>query len=202
MNARYRFIRHAFGLAAVSGLASLLLVGVYAIGEESAAPSQSPELKDLRPSFEVRRAEAALKLATFDLQRALHANREMPHTVLKQDLERLRQFVAAAEERLARAKAAWNSAPNHAALEAAGGERNRAELEYRKALRANRLTPDAVGPLELQRLELAAEVARFDLCRQRAESSVRSVLGELAWEVSVLREEVSELRTRIAELSR
>jgi hypothetical protein len=143
-----------------------------------------------------------LKLANFDLQRALLANRETPQTIVEAEIERLRRSVAAAEKRFARAKAAWKSASSSAAIETAEQQHNQAESAYRKALTANRVTPNAVNPLELQRLELAAELARYDVCKQRAENDVRSVLGELEWEVSTLREEVTELRRRVGELSR
>lgn len=203
MGTRNSSHRLGFGLTAISGLAALLLVaGVYAIEDESAPSSQPTEPGEDHPSFEVRYAAAELKLANFDLQRALLANRETPQTIADSDVESLRQAVAAAEERFTRAKTEWKSAPSSAAIETAEQRHNEAASAYRKALTANRVTPNAVNPLELQRLELAAELARYDVCRQRAENDVRSVLGELEWEVSTLREEVTELRRRVGELSR
>jgi hypothetical protein len=162
--------RLGFGLAAASGLAALLLgAGVYAIEDESAASFQTTEPGEDHPSFEVRHAAAELKLANFDLQRALLANRETPQTIVEAEIERLRRSVAAAEKRFTRAKAAWKSASSSAAIEAAEQQHNQAESAYRKALTANSVTPNAVNPLELQRLKLAAELARYEVCRQRAE---------------------------------
>ena len=151
--------------------------------------------------FELRYAEATLKLAEVDLRKIEGANAKVPGTFSPAALEPLRQSVALGHKHVEQARAHGKASEYDSYVAVAEAGWKIASLEYQKASAAQARVGTSVDPNELERLRLTAQVAELRYERALGSSQVPESL-RLRWQVEELRDEVLRLRARVEALTR
>jgi|GEM_PF-4483679 hypothetical protein len=184
----------------------LLVVVCLAIGlkesvaEQAPAPAPTEKEPQKLADLDVRYAEVYLQLTKLEFARAVDINRQIPGTFTNAALEALRQSVVIAQEQLNDLQAKGNDR-KAAYLISAQASAKGAEAAYLRALRINEQSPGTIVANELERLRLSAELAKLSL--QKAETvEPANVQQFLQWQVDQLREELYQLKTRLAQIQR
>ncbi|MFV2066319.1 MAG: hypothetical protein ACC645_05015 [Pirellulales bacterium] len=154
-----------------------------------------------KESVRVRYARAYLKLAKMDLRRAMDANRKFARMHSAGLVERLRQNVKIAEEQLRQVLKGDAGKLHEVHLRQTEAAVKIAELELQQAVVLSKRAPAAVRRGELERLRVAAEIARLDLMQAREPASFQSAMPHLQWQLEQLRKEVLRLQLRVERLS-
>jgi hypothetical protein len=155
---------------------------------------------DQAQGLDMQYAEVALELSRLELDRAINTNKQVPGTFSKVALEALGQSVRINEGQVENFKRAPK---DRKALYLIAAEVNAqsAEAAYKRALQINQINPGTFVPAELQRLKLTSQLA--DLALQKASSvDLRNPQDYVQWQLDQLREDLYQLRTRVAQLSR
>jgi hypothetical protein len=192
---------HGKDTPAMKNLLFLLAVGVVTGVAASAAPPPEPAAPAAdKQNLDVQYAKTYLQLAQLELQRATNTNRQVPGTFTKPALDALQQFVQVAQQQLAIAE---NKQLDKKALYLISAEANAkaSEAAYARILQINRESPGAIAAMEVERLRLTAQLARLSLDKAR-NVDVNSPQEYLQWEIDQLREDVFQLRNRVAQISR
>lgn len=145
----------------------------------------------------VRYAQASLKLAEIDLRKAEEQNKKVPRTIPQVIVERLRRNVAVSEAQLEQALQPSAGGAVNVHVRYAEERVRIAELEIEKAQKARQRDPDAVPAVEVERLALAADVARLRLDMWRNPVYLPSLLDQMQWQLDRLSEEVIDLNKRV-----
>jgi len=147
--------------------------------------------------LQVRYAQARLRLAELDLQRARAANESLPHSIGDREIERLENHVAMLRRQVEIAREHPRTAARQAATAAAEAAcaDTRADLEV--ALRANERTPGAVSGINVERLRAKVDLAEIRLALCSSPEYELSLLAELEWNIEQLTDEVIDLRHRV-----
>jgi hypothetical protein len=156
--------------------------------------------QDRAQNLDMQYAEVALELSNLELQRAIDINKQVPGTFSKVALEALNQSVMINQEQLANFK---RGPKDRKALYLIAAEINAqaAETGYKRGLQINQINPGTFAPAELQRLKLTAELADIGLAKARSVDP-RNAADFLQWQMDQLREDLYQLRNRVAQLSR
>lgn len=155
---------------------------------------------DTRP-FAERYAEASLRLAKIDLQKAIELNKRVPNTFSPVALQPLEQAVDLAQQWYDDVRKAVADPLYASYVRGEEAALMIAEAEYQKARAADERFPGTTNPDELERLRLTAEVARLRYTRA-LDSASEPESARLAWQVEQLREEMIRLRARVEQLRR
>jgi len=188
-------IRPAY-LVSASIVASALLVSYSITAADPISPAPaSPD------SLDVRYAQAQLGLAEANLKRAERANQLVSKVVPANVMVEYRQDVEVARIRLADAQRGDANTAFIAALRAAEAGAQSADKNWQSAVAANKVVPTTIDSVDVERLRLRAEVYRLNVERGRQiMNASRDV--QLAWQVSVLDNEVDRLNEAIFRMSR
>jgi hypothetical protein len=165
-----------------------------------AQPPSAPPSEEPKESVDVHYARASLRLAQMDLQKALDINKKIGRVLPPYAIESLRAVVNIAERQLEYAlhKDAESLHQIHVAI--AEAKRTAAEAQLQLALAVNKQTSGLYDDTEIERLRLAAEVARLGLEQARS-VDVHSHVEHLQWQVGELQKEVLQLQSHVARLS-
>lgn len=147
--------------------------------------------------LQVRYAQARLRLAELDLQRARAVNESLPHAIGDREIGRLENHVAMMRRQVEIAREHPRTAARQASIAAAEAAHADARADLEAAERANSRTPGTVSPINMERLRAKIELAeiRRDLCS--SPDYELSLLAELEWNIEQLTDEVIDLRHRI-----
>lgn len=156
-------------------------------------PAEPKELREL----EIRHAKVYAQLAQLNLQAAEELNAKVPGTLSVPYIDRLRELVFVANGRLKALES--NGPPGNLRLVVAQSELNIAEGNLQRGIDINQRVPGAVSGHGIERLKLTVELAQINVQRARIESP--SPLVDLKWELDRLHEDVTELRTKIENIT-
>ncbi len=172
-------------LAGVLAIASLALHQAQSAGQqEKSAPATDGKTDD----FAVRYAKVQLRVAELKLLKAQEMNRRVAETISKDVIQMFSDDVAVAKGALAAAQKDG----------AIGGAYDlwmrRAEQDLvwrqtrlRRATEANRRVPDAYGPLDMDRMNTAIELAKLRV--ERGQSLAKgSAEDRLGWQLEMISE--------------
>ncbi len=192
---------YAHVLMLAAGLVVGALVTASSRGQPPPRDTQVVGSDEAKESVSVRYARAYLKLAVMDLRQAVDANRKFARTYSAGFIERLRQNVGIAEEQLRQALKGDEGRLHEVHLRQTEAAVTIAELELQQTLAISERVPAAVREGELERLQIAAEMARLDLLQAREPASFESALPHLQWQLEQLRKEVLRLQLSVEKLS-
>ncbi|HEX4128420.1 MAG TPA: hypothetical protein VHZ24_00145 [Pirellulales bacterium] len=184
--------------ALVAGCVAMVIVGATLAVADPVLPNSAVS-GNADSSFALRYAEATLKLAKMDLQKALDVNKLVPNTFSPAAVEPLQQAVDVAQQRYEQVKNATGDPLYELYVRSEEGSLRCAQADYNKALAANQRFKGSVMNDELERLRLTVEVARLRYDKAR-DSSHEAEVSSLQWQVEQLREEVQHLRARVEQL--
>lgn len=159
------------------------------------APASSTESHALDQKILNLRA----RLAEIDWQKAVDSNKQVPGTFTADEIDRRLAAFKFAQQRADQAKAG-SGAQASQALRLAQANLKVYEIEYQKALAANKNSADAVPPLEVERLKLQADLGRLQVAREQSTGSGQMVASHMTAGLEELREEVQNLRSRVEQL--
>jgi hypothetical protein len=169
-------------------MCSELLIAVACLGQAPPAAGDKPA-----ESIEVRYARAQLKLAEVNLNRVEQSNRRVSGAVPSSVVAEYQHDVEVAKARLEQATAAQAGGEFQVWLQRAVAEQKASETSWKKALAANRRMAGTFGPLEIERFQLRAEVARLLL--ERGQSLAHSGReAQLQWQIELLDNQVQRLK--------
>ena len=158
----------------------------------SADAKSSDELAKINSQI----AELSLKLAETELQVLVDANEKLANTFPRSAVDRLQQVVNAAKQRAAQTSKENGANVYSSYVTLTGGEMNAAALDYRTAMAANSQIKDAVPPLELERLRIAAELAKLRNERAQKAADVPDIVL-VNWQLEDLRDQVRRLAQQV-----
>jgi hypothetical protein len=174
--------------AATSTLLAVVGVACYQAG--TAAPAADTVPKE---SFAARRAEAKLRLAELALEKAQAMNRRVPGTLAGSTISQFTDDVELARQQLKNAKREGGADPFQSALDRAEMAVRSAENKYRKVREADERSPGVLQPVDLERWQLAAEVARLQLEQGRSLANA-DPQAKLQWQLEMLGDELSQIK--------
>jgi hypothetical protein len=188
-----------YPIVVLGWLASLVLLPGIAPPALAQAPS-APPIEEAEESLDVRYARASLKLAQMDLQKALDVNQKIGRVLPPYAIGALRAVVNIAEKQLQYAlhKDAETLHQIHVAI--AEAKLAAAEGQLQMALAVNKQTRGLFDETEIERLRLAAKVARLGMEQARG-VDVHSHEEHLQWQVGEIQKEVLQLQSQVARLS-
>ena len=189
-----RAVMAAIAMAASMTAAAERPAGDDAVREPVAAtPPDASAAHDLQ----VRYAQARLRLAELDLERAMAANAASKDSVGSREVQRLRTHVEMLKDQVAIAHSHPRTAARQAAAVAAEAACTDARADLEAALRANQRTPGTVSEINLERLRAKVELAEVRLAMCKSPDYELSLLAELEWNIEQLTDEVIDLRHRV-----
>lgn len=155
---------------------------------------------DAPDSIGVRYADACLRLAKLELTRALELNERVPRAKSATRIDWLKANVAAAEEqvRIAREYQQGSTMPLQAAY--ADATAMSATAEFQAAKQFAESNPGVMSELQLDKLQLQAEIAGLRAEMWRDSSNLPSLVDQMQWQIDRLTEEVIELDQRVRAL--
>ena len=191
-------VRWVAATAGVISLCAVLILHVRAADQragESKSSAKSEETIDTE-----QYAKAQLRLAELTLAKAQEFNRKIPRTLSSAVMDQFKSDVEVAKLQLERVA-------RNGAIDAYQELLTRAEVDVRAAeakLKAgqhsNQVVPGSVGAIDLERLKLNIDVARFQLERGKALASA-SAGEKLQWELEMLSSTFNKLRTQVMIIS-
>jgi hypothetical protein len=143
----------------------------------------------------VRYVLANLKLAKLNLRTVIEAKQRAPEEVTTTELQRVRQAYNLAVTEL---RNVMQARRGNGALEQAEAAVKLARSNLDKSLAARQADPVAVDDAQLERLQLALEMAEAQLAIQQSTGDVRSVMAEMQQRLNQLTREVAELRRQLS----
>ncbi len=152
-----------------------------------------------------RYAEVQVDSAQADLKRAVDMNRRIDGSISQVELEHLRQSVQLADDQLrhATAREHKDGSSINLPLERAEATAKLAQSKYERAKEADRVIAGAVAIADVERLRLAAELARLGVERERARARLQATTpDDPIAELERLRLEVMQLRQQVAALAK
>jgi len=164
------------------------------VREPAAAP---PPVAAAATDLQVRYAQARLRLAELDLERAIAANAASAHSVGDREVQRLRTHVEMLKHQVEIARSHPRTAARQAATVAAEAACTDARADLDAALRANERTPGTVTGINVERLRAKLELAEVRLAMCKSPDYELSLLAELEWNIEQLTDEVIDLRHRV-----
>ena len=170
------------------------LMAVVCLGQvqQTFIPTSAPG-NTASESIEVRYARAQMQLAEVNLKRVERSNERVAGAVPSSVVAEYQHDVQVAKTRLEQATAARPSSEFQIWLQRAAAEQNAAETMWANALAVNRRVKGTFGPLELQRYQLRAEVAKLQL--ERGQTLIDAGReAQLQWQIEVLDNQVQRLK--------
>jgi len=157
---------------------------------------QSEQANDL----DVRYARLTLALSQLELQRAQQINKQVPGTFTRTSLSAFEQSVIINEEQVKMlTQKGGKRIPMF--LIAAEANAKAAQQQLQRVMAINQLNPGTITPIEIDRSRLTAELANVGLEKARS-IKPQNEAQFLQWQVDQLREDLYQLRIRVAQLSR
>ena len=181
-HARLRLIGGVLGGIAFGFLAAL--------GWEARSDSNAEE------SLAVRYARGHVALAETNLRKVLATNKLVARAVPANVVAEYREDLEVAKLRLAAALRGDGASPFPIWLRSAEASARAAEAEWRSALAANQRMPDAVDPLEVERIQRQAEVARLRLDLGKTLAG-KPAQDQEQWELAYLLDEMQLVKERV-----
>jgi hypothetical protein len=180
---------------AAASVACLGLLALRAVAhDESPDSPAASHPHHATDSVALKYAEASLKLAQIDLQRAEDANERVAGTITPGAMDQLQHRVFEAQARLSALRGESGAAA--ASLKVLEAAATIAATRLSQAEAANRRAPGAVPQLQLERLRVGNELAQLRI--ERTKSLQQAPLEQqLAWEVEQLHQELDELRAQV-----
>lgn len=159
-------------------------------------PATAEQVNDL----DIRYIRIRLALSQLELQRVRQINQRIPGTFTKTALEAIEQSVIIDEEQY---KALTQKSGQRIPLYIIAAEANvkAAQQALQRVLAINQQNPDTISPMEVERLRLVAELANVGLEKARS-IKPQNEAQFLQWQIDQLREDLYQLHTRFAQLSR
>lgn len=154
----------------------------------------------LRHELDIRYVEVYLALAKLELQRALDTNKQIPGTFTNTALDALRLSVQIATAQLQNLQTNQSQRIPAYLISAEANARG-AAAAYKRAVAANQQSPGALPATELERLRLTAILAELSLDKAKLVNP-NSKLDYLQWQADQIREDLYQLRNRLAQFSR
>lgn len=171
----------------------------------SCVAADGPPPADGRPTvavdppheLQVRYAQARLRLAELDLQRAIVANEKVRDAIGDREVQRLRNHVDMLKRQVAIAREHPRTAARQASIAAAETACVDARADLEAAERANQRTPGTISDLAMERLRAKVDLAdiRLEVCG--SPGGELSLLAELEWNLEQLTDEVIDLRHKV-----
>jgi len=149
----------------------------------------------------VRYARAYLELAKAELGVTLDVNRRIGATYPETTVQRLRNHVEIAKAKLQYELTGGESKLHDIHLRELEGAKKLAERELANAITVNRRLAGTVSEPEIQRLRLAAGVARLAITMGRDPTAVGTPHAHLQWQLDQMRSELLRLQTRTDKLA-
>jgi hypothetical protein len=147
--------------------------------------------------LQVRYAQARLRLAELDLERAIAASAAAKDSVGSREVQRLRTHVDMLRHQVDIARSHPRTAARQAATAAAEAACTDARADLEAALRANQRTPFTVSDINVERLRAKVELAEVRLAMCKSPDYELSLLAEMEWNIEQLTDEVIDLRHRV-----
>lgn len=144
--------------------------------------------------LQVRYAEARLRLAELDLERALAINEQVHDAIGEREIQRLRNHAAMLKRQVEIAREHPRTVARQASIAAAEAACVDAQGDLDAALRANHRTPGSVSDINVARLRAKVEVAEIRVALCKSPDYELSLLAELEWNIEQLTDEVIHLR--------
>ena len=148
---------------------------------------------------QVQYHDVLVQIAEVDLQIANESNRKSPGSFPGQTIQRLQTNVDVARKLHERATLGYGDMPEAHVLYAEA-RAQLSENNYRSAIKARELDPNSVSELKLEKIRLAAELARLRLEMWKHPDSLSSLVDHMQWEIDQLSQEILELHRRIERL--
>lgn len=179
-----------------------LLVAAAAWTQESGGQNSQASENENKQAHEldVRYAQTMLALAKLELQRGLQINQQIPGTFTKTAINALEQVVVIDEEQV-KALTQPGSARVPLYLIAAQSSAKAAQQSLERVLAINQQNPGTITQIEVDRLRLNAELSHLALEKARS-INPKNEAQFLQWQIDQLRDELLQLRNRMAQLSR
>jgi hypothetical protein len=168
---------------------------------EPAGTAGDDTVREARPAapndLQVRYAQARLRLAELDLERAIAANTASRDAVGDREVQRLRTHVEMLRRQVDLARNHPRTAARQAATAAAEAACTDAHADLEAALRANQRVPGTVSDINVERLRAKVEVAEVRVALCKSPEYELSLLAEMEWNIEQLTDEVIDLRHRV-----
>lgn len=145
----------------------------------------------------VRYALVRLRLAELDLERALEANRAVPHAIGDREIQRLHNHVVVMRRQAEIARARPRTSARQATVAAVEAARESAHADLAAAAQVNQRAPGTISRVNMERLRAKAELADIRLSLCRSPDFELSLLAELQWSIDQLTDDVIDLRHQI-----
>jgi len=145
----------------------------------------------------VRYALVRLQLAELDLERALEANRAVPHAIGDREIQRLHNHVIVMRRQAEIARARPRTSARQATIAAVEAARESAHADLAAAVQVNQRAPGTISRVNMERLRAKADLADIRLALCRSPEFELSLLAELQWSIDQLTDEVVDLRHQI-----
>ena len=177
-----------------------LLAAVAASAQEPSGQKSTPATAEQVNDLDVRYIRIRLALSQLELQRVRQINQRIPGTFTKTALEAIEQSVIIDEEQY---KALTQKGGQRIPLYIIAAEANvkAAQQALQRVLSINQQNPDTISAMEVERLRLLAELASVALEKARS-IKPQNEAQFLQWQIDQLREDLYQLHTRFAQLSR
>lgn len=174
--------------AAVGGATFGVLVAV--------AWEARPDSDAAHESLAVGYARAHVALSETNLRKVLATNKLVARAVPANVVAEYREDLELARLRLAAALRGDGASPFAVWLRSAEASSKAAEAEWQSALAANQRMPDAVDPLEVERVQRQADLARLRLELGKTMAN-RPAQEQQQWELACLLDEVQLVKERV-----
>ena len=178
-------------------LALFTLIACLAAADGYRTPRADSEEKDLGVVY----ARLKLELAEVKLKSAKTRNEQIPGAVAGDVVVQLRDNVELARQDLSQAQAAGMGDSFGSDLRRARVEAKAADSSWRNAVKAAKRAPRLFSPLNIQLLELRAEIARINYEQGRAVAQASSEV-KLRWQLRFLQDRVERLQDEVSRESR
>lgn len=162
---------------------------------EPAVAAPAPE--QAQHDLQVRYAQARLRLAKLDLERAIAVNAVSKDAVGDREVQRLRTHVEMLEHQVEIARTHPRTAARQAATAAAEAACTVARADLEAALRANQRALGTVSEINVERLRAKVDLAEVRLVMCKSPDYELSLLAEMEWNIEQLTDEVIDLRHRV-----
>jgi hypothetical protein len=160
----------------------------------------SGEQSQLANDLDIRYARLTLAMSKLELQRVQQINRQVPGTFTRTSIAAFDQSVLINEEQL---KMLTQQGGKRVPMFLITAEANaKAEQQHlQRVLAINQLNPGTITQIEIERARLRAELANVGLEKARSVNP-KNEAQFLQWQMDQLREDLYQLRTWVAQLSR
>jgi len=168
------------------------LVIVAALSYQAGSAAQATD-KAAKESLETRCARAQLRLAELALEKAQALNRKVPGTLTGATVARIADDVEYAKLQLQNVLKSGGFDSFQACLDRAEMSLKLADSRYKTARDANQRSPGVLQPLDLERWQLAAELARMRLEHGRSLATA-SPQAKLEFQLDLMSDELSQVK--------